>query len=229
MFVCRDECCSVPVIPDPGSEPGKFMAKMAVHVEVNAAGVPVKLDGKIKDAKLNTPIKELPISIKGTTTETVTAANGSFSFDLKGETLILILSMKGYVPVEVTIGADTIFDLEFTPVEEVVVVGMHPSGIEPQKLNKGCGCSDIEYVLQSSPAFEGETVAEPATSRSILVSVPQHIIIPFEEPVRPSPCDERRKKRLELVAEGPIVKLPAQKKDADRKSKRKPRRTKKDK
>ncbi|MEO5564317.1 MAG: hypothetical protein ABIR18_12805, partial [Chitinophagaceae bacterium] len=36
MFVCRDECCSVPVIPDPGTEPGKFMAKMAVHVEVNA-------------------------------------------------------------------------------------------------------------------------------------------------------------------------------------------------
>jgi hypothetical protein len=60
-----------------------------------------------------------------------------------------------------------------------------------QMLSTGCGCNDIEYLLQSDPNFEGDIVAKPCNTHSILVSVPHHIIIPYEDPDIPSPCDNR--------------------------------------
>jgi hypothetical protein len=57
-------------------------------------------------------------------------------------------------------------------------------------LNRFCNCRDITDFLQSDDA-PGLVVAEPATPRSILVSVAQHIIIPYEEPPYVSPCDRR--------------------------------------
>ena len=64
--------------------------------------------------------------------------------------------------------------------------------------NRFCGCNEIEFLLRGDPGFEGDIVAKPCTSRSILVSVPQHIIIPFEEPVQETPCEKRRLARLSI-------------------------------
>ena len=55
-----------------------------------------------------------------------------------------------------------------------------------------CGCDTIVKFLQNDPNFDGDIVAKPCTSRSILVSVPQHIIIPFEEDEEPTPCEKRK-------------------------------------
>ncbi len=55
-----------------------------------------------------------------------------------------------------------------------------------------CGCTSVEKFLKDDPNFEGDIVAKPCTSRSILVSVPQHIIIPYEEGEEPTPCEKRR-------------------------------------
>jgi len=55
-----------------------------------------------------------------------------------------------------------------------------------------CGCDAIVKFLQNDPNFDGDIVAKPCTSRSILVSVPQHIIIPFEEDEEPTPCEKRK-------------------------------------
>ncbi len=52
-----------------------------------------------------------------------------------------------------------------------------------------CDCTEIEWFLKSDPDFEGDIVAKPCTPRSILVSVPQHIIVPYISPVEPSDCD----------------------------------------
>jgi hypothetical protein len=54
------------------------------------------------------------------------------------------------------------------------------------------GCNDMEHLLQDQSDFQGDIVAKPSTSRSILVSVPKHIITPYEEPEHLSRCEERK-------------------------------------
>ncbi|MFL5740127.1 MAG: hypothetical protein ACJ75B_07910 [Flavisolibacter sp.] len=61
------------------------------------------------------------------------------------------------------------------------------------KLAKITGCADIECLLEEGN-YAGDIVAKPSTPRSILVSVPQHIIIPYEEPPYVSPCEKRKSK-----------------------------------
>ena len=58
--------------------------------------------------------------------------------------------------------------------------------------SKICGCNDMEILLADSD-FAGEIVAKPSTPRSILVSVPQHIIVPYQAPPRISPCEAKKK------------------------------------
>jgi hypothetical protein len=55
-----------------------------------------------------------------------------------------------------------------------------------------CGCNEIETLLSNLRDKAGEIVAKPSTARSILVSVPQHIIIPYEAPPKISPCEQRK-------------------------------------
>lgn len=62
-----------------------------------------------------------------------------------------------------------------------------------------CGCNDMEYLVEERSTFTGDVVAKPSTSRSILVSVPQHIIIPYSDPDFPSPCEKRAEQKLSLL------------------------------
>jgi hypothetical protein len=57
-------------------------------------------------------------------------------------------------------------------------------------LNRISDCSDMEILLQDNPDFIGDIVAKPSTARSLLVSAPQHIIIPYQEPEVLSPCQK---------------------------------------
>ncbi len=59
------------------------------------------------------------------------------------------------------------------------------------------GCDSWESLLKKYGNFEGEVVASPSTSRSILVSAPQHIILPYEEVYVLTACEKRK-----LAAEG---------------------------
>ncbi len=68
----------------------------------------------------------------------------------------------------------------------------------PTVLDKLDSCDDVEHFLQEQLNFIGVVVAQPATPRSILVSVPKHIIVPYEEPVRPSRCEQRAAGRVVL-------------------------------
>lgn len=69
-------------------------------------------------------------------------------------------------------------------------------------LSQFCNCKSFEELLQSD--FDGLVVARPSTPRSILVSVPKHIIVPYEEPQRPSDCEKRKSQK----ALGPKPELP---------------------
>jgi hypothetical protein len=52
-------------------------------------------------------------------------------------------------------------------------------------------CDDMEALLMDAD-FTGYVVATPSTPRSILVSAPKHIIVPYEAPVRLTPCQQRK-------------------------------------
>lgn len=69
----------------------------------------------------------------------------------------------------------------------------------PAVLDRLHSCHDVERLLQEQLKFIGVVVAEPSTSRSILVSVPQHIIVPYEAPERPSPCEQRASRQDRAV------------------------------
>ncbi|MDR0793022.1 MAG: hypothetical protein LBE82_06915, partial [Chitinophagaceae bacterium] len=65
------------------------------------------------------------------------------------------------------------------------------NAIDSNAINSLNNCNDLEQLLGNT-AFIGETEVAPSTSRSILVSVAQHVIIPYEAPVIPSPCELRK-------------------------------------
>jgi hypothetical protein len=72
------------------------------------------------------------------------------------------------------------------------------------ELDKACSCEELLYLLVGNDKFKGEIIAKPSGPRSILVSVPQHIIIPYEEPGYLSPCERRLKKGQGAVFPAPI-------------------------
>lgn len=102
---------------------------------------------------------------------------GEFSLAIKAGVNTLKFSLKGYETKSLTAGEKTTFAISLYKLGEA--------------LQKAHSCHDIEHSLQNDPDIEGDIVASPCTSRSILVSVPHHIIIPYEEPERPSPCELR--------------------------------------
>ncbi len=69
-------------------------------------------------------------------------------------------------------------------------------------LDKVHSCADVELLFQADDGFDGEVIAKPSTSRSILVSVPQHIIVPYEAPVYVSPCEKRKATKVTIDVTG---------------------------
>jgi hypothetical protein len=59
------------------------------------------------------------------------------------------------------------------------------------QLEKLCGCDGVEAWLEQDVKRNGEIAVQPSTPRSLLVSVPQHIIIPYEEKPALTPCEKR--------------------------------------
>ena len=63
----------------------------------------------------------------------------------------------------------------------------------PEAITKACNCEEVLHLVTGIGKFKGEILAKPSGPRSILVSVPQHIIIPYEAPEQLSPCEQRKK------------------------------------
>lgn len=91
-----------------------------------------------------------------------------------------------------------------------------PSNIDRKKdappaeiFNTMDSCDEWEFFLERalSPS-SGEIVATPSTPRSILVSAPKHIIVPYVAPAELSPCEKRKEVR-------PIIVNPDEKRNVD--------------
>lgn len=76
-------------------------------------------------------------------------------------------------------------------------------------ISRFANCNDVETFLSENVEAMGEIVARPSTARSILVSAPHHIIIPYEAPAVLSPCEQRRLHKMEdkKVNEGDVGKI----------------------
>lgn len=169
MGVCCNTCC-------PDISTGAFGTVSGTITDEKGQGIAAVLV-KIKDLNLSTTTAD------GTTAapDNTIPAKGTYSFDAvpNGEHI-----MVAYFSLFSTV--KKIFTTPDAQDVPAVVDITHAD----QTLNTGCGCEDIEYLLEGDANFQGDIVAKPCTTHSILVSVPHHIIIPYTDPDPVSPCDK---------------------------------------
>jgi|GEM_PF-374670 len=151
------------------------------------------ITGKVYDNEQNKrPLAAVLIKIKELSLQATTGADGSYSIDnipAGSYTLIAYFSLFNIAKQE--------FALDIPGPKLIAAQDFFRGAGNRQEniaefFNQFCGCDSVEKFLQDDPAFDGDIVAKPCTSRSILVSVPQHIIIPYEEDDKPSDCASRR-------------------------------------
>lgn len=87
---------------------------------------PIIIQGVVRDEMRN-PLPGVSILVKGTGTGTTTDANGAYSIAAPGPEAVLIFTFIGYKTQEVTVGLQTVIDIDMIPdtetLQEVVVVG----------------------------------------------------------------------------------------------------------
>lgn len=84
------------------------------------------VSGTVKDANAK-PLQFATVSVKGTTQNTLTDANGAFKITVPNENSVLVISYIGFAPKEVRVGSNTNFDISLEAgtgeLSQVVVVG----------------------------------------------------------------------------------------------------------
>lgn len=91
-----------------------------------AYGQSKKITGLVSDGN-NEPLIGVNVSVKGSTTGTITDFNGQYSLDVPSPTSLLVFSYIGYVTQEITVGNQTVINVTLAEdnktLDEVVVVG----------------------------------------------------------------------------------------------------------
>ncbi len=111
----------------------KLLALLLLPCMLTSAYAQTKsVSGKITDAA-GTPLQSISITIKGTSSGTTSAADGSFKLTVP-ETATLVFSGVGYEPTEMTVRNRTTFDIqlsaEIKSLGEIVVTG---TGVATEK------------------------------------------------------------------------------------------------
>lgn len=87
---------------------------------------PVLITGKVTDEK-SEPLPGVNVLVKGTTTGTITDAEGNYSLDITEENTVLVFSYTGFLTQEVRVNDQSIINVKLLPhvksLEEVVVIG----------------------------------------------------------------------------------------------------------
>ncbi|HMP99800.1 MAG TPA: carboxypeptidase-like regulatory domain-containing protein, partial [Cyclobacteriaceae bacterium] len=93
-----------------------------------------RVTGKVSGADDGLPLPGVNILLKGTSTGTVSDANGNFSINVTGDAAVLVVSYIGYQTQEVTVGSRTMVDISLRSdarqLSEVIVTAF---GIEQEK------------------------------------------------------------------------------------------------
>jgi TonB-linked SusC/RagA family outer membrane protein len=108
-----------------------------IHVETEkkAAVTPAKeisraqrsVAGRVIDQETNDGLPGVNVILKGTTTGTVTDADGNFRLDVPSSESVLVFSSIGFAPQEIVVGENAIINVTLAPdvlaLSEVVIVG----------------------------------------------------------------------------------------------------------
>jgi TonB-linked SusC/RagA family outer membrane protein len=109
-----------------------LMALLVCFLQLSAQDKTVS--GKVTDEKDGTPLAGVSVSVPGSTTGTVTAADGTFSLKIPAGTKTLEFSSVNHTTVSVSIGQNTVLNVVMTTQEraisEIVVVGF---GVQKKK------------------------------------------------------------------------------------------------
>lgn len=125
----------------------------------------IQVTGKVVGSDNQEPLPGVNITIKGTTTGTVTDLDGNYQIDVADESAVLVFQYVGYLAEEITVGQNTTIDvslmLDIMSLNEVVVVGYGTmrkgdltgaiSSVSGEELNKGV-ITTTEQVLQGKVA-----------------------------------------------------------------------------
>lgn len=156
---------------DTGKDSGtfRFMSFMLLCLVTlclsTAAYAQKAVSGKVTDAADNSGLPGVSVSVKGTTTGTVTDASGSYNLSVPNDNTTLVFSFVGYVTQEVAVGSRTSVDVSLAAdvqsLQEVVVIGYGEqrkqdvtggvAAIGPKDFNKGLIASP-EQLLQGRAA-----------------------------------------------------------------------------
>jgi TonB-linked SusC/RagA family outer membrane protein len=86
-----------------------------------------KVTGRVTSSPSNEPIIGASVVIKGSTSGTITGADGSFSLNVPNQEAVLAVSCLGYKSTEVKVGSNTTLTItleeDFVNLEDVVVIG----------------------------------------------------------------------------------------------------------
>lgn len=77
-----------------------ILTPLKTGADENNAGQPKKISGKIIDSKTKEALPGVTILVKGTTTGTTSATDGTYTIEVQSPEAILVFSYLGYTPVE---------------------------------------------------------------------------------------------------------------------------------
>ncbi len=134
-----------------------------------SSAAPVKVTGKVTDANGNA-VPGVTVMVKGTTTGTVTDADGQFAIDAPDNKAVLAFSFVGYTTIEQPANqkvVNVVLREDIKRLEDVVVIGYGTqkkadltgsvATVSPEKLNQGVTQS-VAHALQGQAA--GVTVIQ---------------------------------------------------------------------
>lgn len=127
---------------------------------------PVRISGRVTDAKTRESIPGVAIQVKGGTIGTTTDLSGNYSLDLPSKNVVLVFSFLGYQTVEMPVSSSLVLNLEMnettTELEGVVVTAL---GVRREE--KALGYSVQKVDGQNLQTIK---VADPTTSLTGKVS-----------------------------------------------------------
>ncbi len=143
--------------------------------------------GTVRDGSNGTPLPGATISVKGTSQNTTSDANGAFSISVANDNAILVVSYIGYASQEIVVGTRTTIDVALqssqTDLAQVVVVGYGTQNkkdvtgavksVRAESFNKGI-VNTPQQLLQGKVAGVNVTSVsgEPGTIQGITVRGP---------------------------------------------------------